>query len=103
MERVILKPKRVGETVILPFDFSSNLSSGETISTKVVNCTVYSGVDPLPANLLSGAASSSGNIVSQAVTSGIVGTIYDLLCTITTSHSQTLQIAGFYVVEANLP
>ena len=53
-----LKPKRLGETCFgsQPFDFAASMSSGETISTQVVTASVYSGTDPSPGGLISGAA-----------------------------------------------
>lgn len=96
--RVDLPPKLVGETETYEFDFSSRLASGETISTQVVTAAVYSGTDATPANIISGLASASGAIVSQKITAGTVGVIYELTCTITTSANQTLLLTGYIAV-----
>jgi hypothetical protein len=96
--RVILEPKTLGEQVLVPFDFTSRLAASETISTKVVTCTTWSGTDASPSSMISGAASSSGATVSQLVIGGVAGVTYYLLCSITTSLGQTLQLAGFLVV-----
>jgi len=96
-------PKLPGETGIVTFDFTSKLAAGETISTKVVAATVYSGVDASPSAIISGTASASGALVTQTVTAGTAGVIYELLCTITTSLSQTLQLAGLLAVTSMLP
>ena len=103
MSRVILSPKLVGETKTITFDFTSMLAVGETISTKSTAASVFSGVDGSPSNVISGAASNSGAVVSQGVTGGVAGTIYNLLCTITTSTSQTLILGGFLAVLPNSP
>lgn len=100
--RVVFPTKTVGESATLAFPFASRLGVGVTISTKVVTCTVYSGVDAAPANVISGAAGSSGSDVTQKVTGGVLGVIYYLLCTITTSDSQTLELAGFLAVVPNV-
>lgn len=95
-------PKRVGETAPVTFDFTSSLALAETISTQVVAATVYSGTDANPSAIISGAASASGKIVSQNITAGISGVIYQLLCTITTSLGKTLQQASYLAVVPNL-
>jgi hypothetical protein len=100
MNRIQLPPKLLGETANTVFDFVSKLAVGETISTGSVVATVYSGVDATPASLVSGAASLSGTKVTQQITGGVAGVIYQLLCTITTSAGQTLQLFGLLVVEA---
>jgi hypothetical protein len=97
-DRVILQPKRPGETKSYAFDFISQLAAGETLSTQVVTATVWSGTDASPSSLISGAATSSGSIVSQLITAGVAGVTYYLLCTVTTSTGQTLQLAAFLVV-----
>lgn len=88
--RVTNAPKYAGETKTITFDFTSDLASGETISTKTCVATVYSGTDASPSSLINGAASNSGAIVSQSITAGTAGVIYLVTCTITTSASQTL-------------
>ncbi len=101
--RVDLSPKLVGETITYQFDFSSRLAVSETISTKVVTASVYSGVDLSPSSIISGAASSSGAVVSQAVTAGTLGVNYELLCTVTTSAGQTLALAGYLALVPDVP
>lgn len=102
--RVILNNKLQGETALVFFDFTSKLSAGETVSTQVVTATVDRGTDAAPSSIISGAAAPvSGGLVQQKITAGVVGVIYDLLCTITTSAGQTLQLAGYLAITPNLP
>lgn len=101
--RVILLPKLQGATLNVTFDFISNLGVSETISTKVVTASVYSGVDATPSSVINGAASSSGTIVTQSLKAGVVGVVYEILCTITTSLSQTLLLSAYFVVQPDLP
>ena len=103
MNRVQLPNKLSGETKTITFDFSSLLASGETISTQVVAATVYSGTDASPSSIVSGSATSSGAVVSQVITAGTVGVIYELTCTITTSASQTLLLVGLMAVTPSEP
>ncbi len=103
MSEVILPAKFAGETKLYEFDFTSQIATAETILTKVTTCSVYSGTDASPSALIAGAASSTGQVVTQSITGGVLGVIYQLLCTITTSLGQTLQLAGYLVVEPPLP
>lgn len=98
MSRAQLPNKLSGETKNVTFDFTSDLASGETISTKAVAAAVYSGTDASPSSIISGAASSSGAVVTQTVTGGVTGVLYELTCTITTSASQTLKQVGLLAV-----
>tara|TARA_R110000868_G_scaffold72639_4_gene211411 strand:+ start:71 stop:382 length:312 start_codon:yes stop_codon:yes gene_type:complete len=102
MSRVTFQPKLLSERVSLVFDFTSRLASGETISTATTTATLFSGTDSAPSSLIFGAAAISGQTVSQLVVGGVLGVTYELLCTITTSASQTLQLSGYLVVAPNL-
>lgn len=102
MNRVTLPPKRQGETVNYEFDFLSQLGPTETISTKVTTASVFSGVDASPSSVINGAASNSGSVVTQSLTAGTVGVIYTIVCTVTTSLSQTIKLVGYLYVEPDL-
>lgn len=102
MSRVQLPIKQVGDSSKAVFDFISRLGVAETISTASVVATVYSGVDPTPSAVISGVASISGTQVTQLLTAGVAGTIYQLVCSITTSLGQTLTLPAFLAVESGL-
>lgn len=100
--RVLLPPKLLGETKTYDqFDFTSQLATGETISTAVCTATVYSGTDASPSSIISGSAAISTPIISQKLTAGILGVCYLILCAITTSAGQTLILSGYLVIEQN--
>jgi hypothetical protein len=103
MSRADLPARRAGETVLLPFNFSSELASGETISAQTVTAAVYSGTDANPAALISGAATVSGAIVTQKVLPLTAGVIYELLCQATTSLGQVLRQVGLFAVIPGEP
>jgi hypothetical protein len=106
MNRVIFQPKRLGETIVpnpSPFNFISQLAQGETISTATVTASVYTGVDANPSAVISGSASISGTVVSQKLTGGVIGVIYEILCAAVTSLGQTIQLAGYLAVIPDLP
>lgn len=97
-EQVQTISKKVGETANVTFNFAASLAASETISTQTVTATVYSGVDASPSALISGAATASGVVVTQKLTLGVSGVIYQLLCSITTSLGQTLQQSSYFAV-----
>lgn len=104
MNRQELPAKLVGTNQLVIFDFLSDLAPGESISGQTVAPSVYSGTDAVPGALLSGAAIQGPTVstVSQRVVGGIVGTMYELLCTVTTSSGQTLQKVGVLAVVPDL-
>ena len=102
MSRVIQPGKLLGETKNYTWDFTSSLGASETISAAVCTASVYSGTDASPSSLLSGSASISGQTVSQLLTAGTLGVIYEVLCTITTSLGQTLQLSSYVAVVPDL-
>jgi hypothetical protein len=101
--RVVLSPKKVGESLFVPMDFISRLQIGETIISAKVTCTLYSGVDPNPALMVLGPASVVGTVVEQEIGNGVLGNVYELLFTIITSLGQTLELSGYFAVEPDLP
>lgn len=99
MTRIELPPKLIGETATYQADFSSLLAAGETISSVGSTvATVYSGTDASPSAIVSGSATASGAIVSQKITAGTLGVIYQILFSVVTSTSQTLQLAGLVAI-----
>lgn len=94
--------KKAGEVGPVTFDFTSSMAVTETISTQSVAATVYSGVDANPSAIISGAATASLKVVSQTLTGGVSGVIYQLLCTITTSLGKTLQQSSYLTVVPTL-
>jgi hypothetical protein len=96
--RVQLDPKLSTEIRQYSFNFLSKLQSGETISTASCSVSVYSGNDPTPSAIITGAASMNGPVVNQLVSAGVVGTIYEIDCEVTTSLGQTLDLLGYLAV-----
>jgi hypothetical protein len=64
----------------------------------VTTATVFSGTDASPSAIVSGSTTISGTTVTQKITAGVTGVIYDVLCTVTTSLGQTLQQDGLLAV-----
>jgi hypothetical protein len=105
MSRVVFSPKRVGDTVLVTIDFTYATTTGDTVLSAVCSMSVYSGVDSNPSLLFNGTASVINNhtAVSQSITGGIAGVVYELKCTATTTSGQTPVQAGYLVVEPDLP
>lgn len=70
-------------------DFSSELSSSETIVSVTSSARVFSGLDNTPANLLSGSPTFSGHDVTQKLTGGLNGVVYAIALKALTSLSNT--------------
>lgn len=107
MSRIVIPPILKNVKQNIPFDFSSLLAIGETISTQVVTATVYSGTDAAPSNIISGSATASSGIVTQLIdttsTNGVAGVTYELLAAVTTSAGQTLHLSGYLTITLDLP
>lgn len=107
MAREQLAPKLVGETILYSFTFTGRYNKAlASISTKVVTATVYSGVDSSPSSIISGAAAAStldSGVIQQLITAGVVGTIYELICTATLSTGEILIASGLLSVIRNSP
>jgi len=103
--RTVLAPKLLSDTRTYPFDFSSLLGSGESVSSATVVASVYSGTDSSPSSIINGASTIASPIVSQSITGGVLGTIYELKCkAITTglSVNQTLNISAYLAILPDL-
>ena len=79
------------------FDFSTVMSTGETISSATSNVEVMSGDDSSPNSILVGTPVASGQQVAQRIYNGLDGVIYRIEITILTS------LANTYSLVADLP
>jgi pantothenate kinase type III len=96
-------PKKLGEVVMIPFNFVGDLAPGETISNPTMTATVYTGVDATPANIISSAPTIVGTTVNQTVSAGVEGVVYGLLCQVETSLGQVLEMSAYCAVITVLP
>lgn len=94
--------KKVADDGRMPFDFTGLVGLTETLSAPSVTAVVYSGVDPTPQNIVSGAAVVSGKIVTQLIIDGIAGCIYEITCGVNTSLGQRLNISSYLAVVPNV-
>lgn len=98
--RLILKPKRAGETCFTssPFDFISSMSIGETIAQASCVASVYQGNDGAPLGVVVSATPQNVTQVAVLTTGGVLGCIYQLLCSVVTSLGQTLEQTALLVI-----
>ena len=103
--RVLLPPKRVGESVLYPqFDFlSAFASSTDSILSFSAVASVYSGVDPSPSLIIT-SASFSGSVVSVLTSgSGVLGVIYELRVQALLASGQGPVLCGYLAIIPDLP
>ncbi len=102
MNQIILQEKAIGETQPYVVNFSDRLQFGESINGAAVTISVFSGTDPSPASMLLGTASydAYGN-VTQVLTGGLVGVIYNVVFTVTGTSSHNYIKRGTLAVVAN--
>lgn len=79
------------------FDFSTVMSTGETITSATCNVQVVSGTDSSPNLIKVGSPAISGQQVAQRIYNGLDGVIYRLEVSVITSLSNT------YSLVADLP
>lgn len=103
LSRADLPNKLAAATVSVTFDFLSQLAQGETLSAAAVTCAVYSGTDANPSALVSGVATISGSQVTQKIAGGLLGVLYELTCSVTTSAGQTLKQTGLMGIVQGAP
>lgn len=89
--------KLADETLNVDFGFTEDLAIGETILSAVVTSAVYTGEDDNPSAMISDTASITDGVVSQLITGGVAGVIYELVCTVMTD-TQVLQDAELLAV-----
>jgi len=97
----MLPSKDPAETVVVSFLFASEVLAGETVSSCTVVASVYAGLDPTPAAVLSGTVDLSlAPTVMQKVAAGVDGTTYLLKATATLSTGRVLIRKGILPVTS---
>ena len=98
--RVLWQPKLQSETRTYWFD-ASQLGSNTIVAVNI-RVSVYSGTDPNPSAILSGQPWLSEMMILQNITAGVVGTIYDVICTISTTDAQSLSQRAFLSITSDV-
>jgi len=102
VNQLIFDSKAAGETAPYIVNFSDRLVGSETINGASVTVSVFSGTDSTPATMLSGSATydANGN-VTQILTGGVAGVVYNIVYIVTTSGSHNYVKVGQLAVIAN--
>lgn len=90
------------ENVNLTFNYSPGLAVGETLTgVPIISVTTNSGTDPMPANIINGAAGfdTAHSKIVQPVTAGINGVEYEIVSSCATSLGRTLALVGLLPVR----
>ena len=95
--------KLQSDTVSVSFDFASMLAIGETLASAVCTAEVFSGEDASPELIIDGSTSLNGTVVLQKITDGVVGVVYVVNCTATTSAAQELTIQTYIAIVSTNP
>lgn len=77
--------KKQGEVINVAFNFLSHLRMGETLLSAETTVGVVSGIDYNTDDLLAGAATIEGSMVTQRIDDGMAGVQYYLTCRATSS------------------
>lgn len=102
MNQLIFPAKAIGETQPYVVNFSDRLQFGESINGAAVAVSVFSGTDPSPSSMISGTASydANGN-VTQVLTGGLVGVIYNIVFIVTGTGSHNYVKVGQLAVVSD--
>lgn len=104
MSRIVITPKYAGETKDYPFDFASRLvGAAETLVSAVATAAVYSGVDGSPASLVNASPTVLGTVATLRTQAGVVGVIYVVTVTGTSSTGQVMIMQAFLTVLPTQP
>ena len=92
-QNVLLPSKQVSDTVTVVWPFQDQMVFGELVNGAIVTVTVYSGTDSNPSAMLSGSpmwSINQGLAVTQTIIGGLSGVTYLIVCTVSTTLSNTL-------------
>ena len=89
--KVFPSPKDPSDRVVYRMDYSDELDTGETISTRTVTIT--------ESGLIKDSDAINGSFVDVTVSGGTAGKRYPIVFSITTSNARELNRTGFVMVE----
>lgn len=103
INRVQVDPKLASEVVPRTVDFIGKLPLGVTITAANVVASVWSGNDPAAGSIILGPASINGTQVTQRLTGGVAGCIYELLWIAVGSDNNSYRYSAYFAVVPDLP
>lgn len=105
MKTFILPGKLTSENLTVNVPFSDMIGNGEIVIAVVVTITVYSGIDPTPANVLLGVPTidATNTIAIFTLTGGVSGVTYIVAVQATGSSSNVAVKEGYLTVIPTNP
>ena len=95
--------KYATSNILIPFDYISQLLTGEDVVSAAVTAVVITGTDPTPSTIVSGSVTIDGTEVLQVIIGGVAGVIYNLTCSATTDLGNILIMQGKLAVVSADP
>ena len=99
---IILPIKNASETITTTFDFLSQLSSGETVSSAVATSVTWSGTDTNPSAVVGTVSVLGESQVLVKLTGGVEGNIYLITVKATTSQGDSLVMQAFLTIASTV-
>ncbi len=94
------KGKTPTEARTITFDFTAEVPEGVTIGSPSITATLLDGPDTGAAALVIGGNLVTGKLVLVLISGGLEGSNYRLLCRVTGSDGQQIEIAAMLPVTA---
>jgi hypothetical protein len=87
------------ETILLSFDFTEYLNSGETVASATYESVIKVGTDPSAAGMITGTP-TSGTICKTLVKDGLHNNDYVVSCIATTTLGQKIKLSYYVPVRS---
>lgn len=83
----LVSPSKTAASIVTQqFNFIADLINGASISGATIDVEVLVGIDASPTDILDGSPTISGGVISQKLTGGVPGVIYQVTCFATLSN-----------------
>ena len=99
MKQQVLQQKASAEVLDVTFDFMHTMMFGDTITSATAVITLESGTDANPSLMLDGAATHTARTVTQTIKGGIVGNIYRIAMSASTTNSCVYVVEGLLAIN----
>ena len=99
MKKQVLQQKAAPEVLDVTFDFMHTMMFGDTITSATAVITLESGTDANPSLMLDGAATHTARTVTQTIKGGIVGNIYRIAMSASTTNSCVYVVEGLLAIN----
>lgn len=98
MPRISIPPKSPADTVLVNFDFTSTLPTGDSVVLAATTVEVWSGVDANPGAIIGATSVANAPIVGQTLTGGVLGVIYVVTVKATTAAGNIISLEAYLAI-----